>query len=72
MLISKASVIDNKTHLEIVASECSFNQACEYLECKMKNCLYKGLEACGINITKIVFDRRTFLYDEERGLLLGY
>lgn len=60
---------DKITGMEMILSECSYNQACSYLENQYPGeCL--GCENVG-NLTKIKFAERNFFYDEERGYLLG-
>ena len=73
MKIYKVLCVDVKTHMEIIASDCSYNAACYYLE-------NQGL--INENV-KVKFDPNTnrylliqeegrlFIYDENRGLLLG-
>lgn len=62
---------DNATGLEVVAKECSYNQACSFLEAHKGTSKFVSLAKRGKN-TLIQFTTRTFLYDEERGILLGY
>ena len=65
--------IDNITKAEMVLSECSFNEACMFLEMEStdgKLGAYKGTEYVGCNVSKLSFEKAVFLYDEERGLLL--
>lgn len=61
------------TGAEMVLCECSFNQACAYLEglnADNKFGKYKGTEVGSKNVCKLVFEKSTFLYDEERGYLM--
>ena len=68
----KTSCIDNVTGMEMVLSEVSYNMACDWLMRKgFTN--YSHFEVCG---TEIILEftepkKRTFVYDEERGILLG-
>lgn len=62
---------DNITKMQMVLSDCSFNEACMFLE--MENAdgrfgAYKGTKHVGME--KLSFEKATFYYDEERGLLL--
>lgn len=73
MIKFTASCIDNITKAEMVLSECSFNQACAFLEGEnMDNHFgkYKGTEVGSSHVCKLVFEKATFLYDEERGYLM--
>ena len=68
----KTSTIDNATGMEMVLSECSYNMACDWLERKGFT-HYNHFEVCG---TETILEfatpkKRTFIYDEERGILLG-
>lgn len=68
----RTSCIDNVTGMEMVLSECSYNMACDWLERKGFT-KYNYLEVCGTE-TILEFTtpkKRTFIYDEERGILLG-
>ena len=71
MKILKVLCADVKTHMQVIAQDCSYNAACEYLSFS------------GVDFTKAKFkiDYRTnrilidteeglFIYDENRGLLL--
>ena len=68
----RTSCIDNVTGMEMVLSECSYNMACDWLERKGFT-HYNYFEVCGTE-TILEFTtpkKRTFIYDEERGILLG-
>lgn len=69
MKIFRSSCIDNQTGLEIVASEASFNMACSYLE-SLPLGKYLGMEHTGA-VNRLRFEKRCFVYDENRALLLG-
>ncbi len=71
MKIYTTSVKDPVTSLEVIASDVSFNMACSYLEEKLgtENC--ERVEFIDANRIKIRYSTRTFIYDENRGLLLG-
>ena len=61
--------IDNETNREIVLSDCSYNQACSYLnEFGIPDAV--KTDPRNRNITYIEINNKTFLYDEHRGLLL--
>lgn len=65
--------IDSITKAEMILSECSFNQACMFLEIENRDNRfgkYKGTECGSKNVTKLVFEKALFLYDEERGYLM--
>ena len=67
--------IDKLTNMQMILSECSFNEACSHLESvqeKYNLGKYLGTECMGKNTTKIKFANDTFYYDEERGYLLRY
>lgn len=60
---------DKITGMEMILSECSYNQACSYLEEQYaEKCL--GCENFE-DLIKIKFVDRNFYYDERRGYLLG-
>lgn len=69
MKIFRSSCIDKQTGLEIVASEVSFNIACSYLE-TLPLGEYLGVEHVG-SVVRLRFEKRCFVYDENRALLLG-
>lgn len=60
---------DSITGMEMILSECSFNEACSFLETQSLG-KYLGCKAFG-NTTEIKFEKRDFFFDEERGYLLG-
>lgn len=65
--------IDNVTKMEMILFCCSFNEACMFLETENADERfgeYKGMEACSLHVSKFRFEKATFYYDEERGLLL--
>ncbi len=65
------SCIDNLTRMSMVLSECSFNQACDYLEHHLNETgEFLGAESVSGNKTKLKFTNHTFYYDENRGYLL--
>lgn len=70
MKVFNISCIDNKTKLEMIASDCSFNQACSFLGSKSLG-KFLGCNVINHIITEIKYEKRTFCYDEERGYLLG-
>ena len=74
MYIFQCSMKDRQSDLYVIATECSFNKACEYLTDQNKDGRfgkYLRTEASTKEITKLVFEKRTFFYDESRGYLLS-
>lgn len=68
----KTSCIDNVTRMEMVLSECSYNMACDWLMRKGFT-QYDKFSVIGDQI-EMQFSKpkkRTFVYDEGRGILLG-
>lgn len=64
---------DDITGHEMVLSECSFNQACYFLETQnadKKFGEYKGTECGSRDVTKLVFEKALFLHDEIRSYLM--
>lgn len=58
---------------EMILSECSFNEACWFLESENADGrfgTYKGTECASLHVHKLVFEKALFLYDEERGYLM--
>lgn len=75
MRVFTCAVKDRESDLYIIANECSFNVACDYLEHQNKdNRFGKFLrtEFGTRDITKLVFEKRTFFYDESRGYLMSH
>lgn len=68
MKIFTVSCKDSVTGMEIIAIDCTFNEACMYLEIQNLG-KYLGCEGFG-KLIKIKYEKRFFLYDEERGYLL--
>ena len=65
--------IDNITKMELVLCECSYNKACSYLASIQGKYNFGNLKTCTVistGLTEIIFERATFIYDEERGYLL--
>ena len=65
--------IDPITEAEMILYDCSFNAACAFLERENTDNRfgkYKGCECGSRVVTKIVFEKALFLYDEERGCLM--
>lgn len=74
MHIMTCSVKDMNSDLYIIATECSFNRACEFLEKENEDGRfgkYLRTEASTKSISRLVFEHRTFFYDESRGYLLS-
>ncbi len=73
--IFTSSCKDNLTGLEMIAKDVSYNIACDYLQSnkgkigKLIDC--KTMNYNGIEMIKIVYEKRAFYYDENRGYLLG-
>lgn len=64
---------DKATGAEMILYDCSYNAACMFLEGENRNnCFgeYKGTENSSLYVTKILYENATFLYDEERGVLM--
>lgn len=85
MRVFKTSCRDNKTGYEMILSECSYNEACEWLFNEVRKV---GREICRTEYnvdTKLheiwtaewsdaicnYVPTRHYYYDEERGVLLG-
>ena len=67
-----ALCLDKKTGMEMVLSEVSYNAACMFLETENSDNRFgqfKSILMSG-SMTKIKFEKASFLYDEVRGLLL--
>ena len=64
--------IDNVTKMEMVLSECSFNEACMFLETENKDKRFGGFVGVKGKLTmfEIIYEKANFLYDEDRGYLL--
>ena len=65
--------IDNITKGEMILADCSFNEACMFLKRENEDNRfgkYKGTEHVTLNVCKLVFEKATFLHDEERGCLI--
>lgn len=61
---------DHKTGLEMIATECSYNQACDYLEHKPLG-RFIGVACMPDNNLRLRYEKRNFIYDERRAYLLG-
>ena len=66
--------IDNKTGKEIVLSEASYNMACSFLESEGFNVETIFIDSMNFGIVNLIGTfkdgiQRTFIYDEERGML---
>lgn len=70
MVIHTAACRDTVTNMELIATDCTFNEACSYLASKCTDQCEECIALSNI-ITKLVFKNRIFYYDEERGYLLG-
>ena len=66
MRIFKANCFDNETGMELVLSECGYNEACWWIDSRY-NVKYVNREG---NLTEIICDNGfVFVYDEEREVL---
>lgn len=70
MKVFNISCIDNKSKMEMIVSECTFNQACSFLEGKPLG-KFLGCKSTYCGNVEIKYEKRDFFYDEERGYLLG-
>lgn len=65
---------DSLTHMEILLDNVSYNAACAYIDTELQK-VYGGIQEIKHdyrkNRTIISTSERVFLYDEDRGLLLG-
>ena len=69
MRIFSAMCLDNETGFQMIASECRFNDACCYLSKSTgERCLSTKKER---EHYLFEFPKRSFIYDEKRGYLLG-
>lgn len=75
MRVFTQTVKDSQSDLYVIANECSFNMACSYLEEQNKDNRFGKFiktESMTTNLTKLLFEKRSFYYDEERGYLLSH
>ena len=75
MRVFTQTVKDSRSDLYVIANECSFNMACSYLEEQNKDNRFGKFiktESMTTNLTKLLFEKRSFYYDEERGYLLSH
>ena len=75
MRVFTQTVKDSQSDLYVIANECSFNMACSYLEEQNKDNRFGKFiktEPMTTNLTKLLFEKRSFYYDEERGYLLSH
>ena len=67
-------VMDNRTGMEVLLKNVSYNEACLYIDKELQK-VYGGVQEVKNdyrkNRTIISTSERVFLYDEDRGLLLG-
>ena len=73
MKIIKVQTRDNRSDMRVVATECSYNFACSYLESlNADNSLGKFIGALpmSLSMTEIKYENKSFYYDEDRGYLL--
>ena len=62
--------IDNETNKQIILSDCSFNNACYYLQSLSSNEAEVEVSTIDISTMEIKVGDKKFIYDEKRGLLL--
>lgn len=75
MRVFTQTVKDSQSDLYVIANECSFNMACSYLEEQNKDNRFGKFiktESMTTNLIKLIFEKRSFYYDEERGYLLSH
>lgn len=68
-----ATCIDNVTNMVMVLSDCSYNNACSFLECENANNKFGHFISATnrtLYLTEIKFENASFIYDEVRGVLL--
>lgn len=71
MRVFTASCKDSKYGYEMVASECSYNVACDYIERNLEYKITKCSKDIMRGLTEIkTTDNITFVYDEARGFLM--
>lgn len=71
MKIFKVLCADVKTHLQVIAEDCSYNAACEYLASLGINFNNVKIKSdFRTNRTLIFTEQDFYIYDENRGLLL--
>jgi len=61
---------DNKYGYEMIASECSYNFACNYIERNLNYKISKCSKDIMRGLTEIETKNITFVYDEDRGYLM--
>ncbi len=76
MKVFTCSCKDNITGMEILASDLSHNEASQFLESKVKDVKYAGLDSMVVGDNHLWLScfesaRRKFCYDETRQVLLG-
>ena len=68
--------VDKETEMEMIAGCCSFKEVCKFLDEENANGKFgnlvgvKGMLNSTYDKTEIKFEKASFLYDKERGLLL--
>ena len=69
MKIFKVLCVDVLTHMQIIATDCSYNFACGYLE-SIGAKVDEIKTDFRTNRTLLFTDRGIYIYDENRGILL--
>ena len=65
--------IDKTTGAEMILYDCSYNAACMFLESENRDYKFgkfKDTERVSLHVTKLIFKKATFIYDEIRGVLM--
>lgn len=66
--------VDSKTRMQMILSDCSYNQACYYLKGqdtgKLLNVRTVYIEPLTYKVTELRCEKATFIYDETRGFLM--
>ena len=67
-------ILDNKTQLQMVLCDCSYNQACYYLQGQDVGELLKvttvNVSPLPYKVSELKYEKATFIYDEQRGFLM--
>ena len=73
MMMFTTTCVDKVTGAEMILYDCSYNAACMFLERENKDNRFgkfKGTWDISSVLSKLVFEKAVFLYDEERGCLM--
>lgn len=69
MKVFKVLCVDVLTHMQVIATDCSYNFACSYLE-SIGAQVEKTETDFRTNRTLIFSDKGLYVFDENRGMLL--